>query len=561
MTFKSQTQAAAPRPGRNLGADSARPSAGMPRYLQRGGTSPPAHAGALPLSSPGDACEREADSVAAQLTDPRTTSTSLVVGGSPSAMPEAGGAGVLAPPVGASGGAALPQPLAARYGAQLGHDVSGVRVHAGSAASAAAGAVGASAYTVGHDIVFGSGAYAPGTPRGDRLMAHELAHVVQQSKSGRPALMRQPQPDAAVPAQQPAAPVAAPVVTGLEAQPEATRRTLKVDTDEAHGAGADPKSYFGLKGDIVTADNVDIDYELVTPGIDALTDDKVKSGLYKGLRGYALGIFDLIPDDKGKATTTRLNLVHHVNLDLTTWGGPSTAFRYTAIGGTTAGKIKVKVIVEQLAATFEPMAASEAGVEAAKATPNTLTKAALMPDATWKRVLRALDRVPAATLARIHDIEFDNSPDAKGGGGEAAEYLSVYKDGKWTRRIVIYASLRSGSDDQFAFTLIHELGHAIDFAPTQGAKGKEKDKEAHNDKAFKDAMLKDGGRAKAITTYGGTSDKEYYAECFAMFTQRPTTLEALRPAVYAYFVAFEASAAADAAAKAGAAATPAAPTP
>ena len=60
------------------------------------------------------------------------------------------------------------------------HDFSRVRVHTGGSATQSADAVGASAYTVGNDIVFADGQYAPGTPGGARLLAHELTHVVQQ---------------------------------------------------------------------------------------------------------------------------------------------------------------------------------------------------------------------------------------------------------------------------------------------------------------------------------------------------------------------------------------------
>jgi hypothetical protein len=64
--------------------------------------------------------------------------------------------------------------------ARFGHDFSEVRVHTGAHAADSARAVGASAYTVGRDIVFGAQRYAPGTHSGDELLAHELAHVIQQ---------------------------------------------------------------------------------------------------------------------------------------------------------------------------------------------------------------------------------------------------------------------------------------------------------------------------------------------------------------------------------------------
>jgi hypothetical protein len=63
----------------------------------------------------------------------------------------------------------------------FGHDFSQVRVHTGDAASRSARAVNASAFTVGSDVVFGAGRYAPGTRDGSRLIAHELTHVVQNS--------------------------------------------------------------------------------------------------------------------------------------------------------------------------------------------------------------------------------------------------------------------------------------------------------------------------------------------------------------------------------------------
>ncbi|HEX4953042.1 MAG TPA: DUF4157 domain-containing protein [Thermoanaerobaculia bacterium] len=59
-------------------------------------------------------------------------------------------------------------------------DFSRVRVHAGADAAREADQLGARAFTVGSNVYFGAGQYAPGTPAGDRLLGHELAHVVQQ---------------------------------------------------------------------------------------------------------------------------------------------------------------------------------------------------------------------------------------------------------------------------------------------------------------------------------------------------------------------------------------------
>jgi hypothetical protein len=63
---------------------------------------------------------------------------------------------------------------------RFGRDFGAVRIHTGPSAAASARDAGARAYTVGQDIVFGEGQYAPDTTTGQRLLAHELAHTVQQ---------------------------------------------------------------------------------------------------------------------------------------------------------------------------------------------------------------------------------------------------------------------------------------------------------------------------------------------------------------------------------------------
>lgn len=64
---------------------------------------------------------------------------------------------------------------------RFGRDFSHVRVHADDHAAASAEAINARAYTVGNDIVFGRGEYRPSDTAGQRLLAHELAHTVQQA--------------------------------------------------------------------------------------------------------------------------------------------------------------------------------------------------------------------------------------------------------------------------------------------------------------------------------------------------------------------------------------------
>ncbi|MDB5791310.1 MAG: hypothetical protein JWQ80_1334, partial [Massilia sp.] len=94
--------------------------------------------------------------------------------------------GVLAQP-GRPLDAAVRQDMAQRFG----HDFSRVRVHTGPTAAQSARDVSADAYTVGQQIVFAAGRYAPHCLAGQHLLAHELAHTLQQSGSSAPGQAQQ----------------------------------------------------------------------------------------------------------------------------------------------------------------------------------------------------------------------------------------------------------------------------------------------------------------------------------------------------------------------------------
>ena len=68
------------------------------------------------------------------------------------------------------------------FESRFGHDFGRVRIHYDASASASASAVNANAYTVGNHIAFAGGRYAPSTGAGRSLLAHELAHTVQQAE-------------------------------------------------------------------------------------------------------------------------------------------------------------------------------------------------------------------------------------------------------------------------------------------------------------------------------------------------------------------------------------------
>lgn len=89
-------------------------------------------------------------------------------------------AGALVSAASADAGAPLPTEARGRFESSLGVDLSAVRVHTDSTSARAAEAVQAKAYTVGQDIHFGAGHADLGAPGGRELLAHEVAHTVQQ---------------------------------------------------------------------------------------------------------------------------------------------------------------------------------------------------------------------------------------------------------------------------------------------------------------------------------------------------------------------------------------------
>ncbi|HEY6724388.1 MAG TPA: DUF4157 domain-containing protein, partial [Polyangiaceae bacterium] len=110
----------------------------------------------------------------ARLTRPTQVAFKGKPGGARAANDAAGVQAQLGP------GAALDTGVQTRLGGAMGEGFSGVRVHTDATAAALASQHNARAFTVGEHVAFGSGEYQPGSPAGDALIAHELAHVIQQ---------------------------------------------------------------------------------------------------------------------------------------------------------------------------------------------------------------------------------------------------------------------------------------------------------------------------------------------------------------------------------------------
>ncbi len=154
----------------------------------------------LSIGEPGDKYEQEADRVADQVMampgppfaaapDRRTSTVQrqaekeeepLQAKLAPGQRPLT--TGEITAPIEALRGGGKPLPASARafFEPRFGYDLSKVRIYTDSHAQKTAQRTQARAFTVGQNVVFNAGQYAPGTREGRRLLAHELAHVIQQ---------------------------------------------------------------------------------------------------------------------------------------------------------------------------------------------------------------------------------------------------------------------------------------------------------------------------------------------------------------------------------------------
>lgn len=156
----------------------------------------------LTVNTPGDVYEQEADRVAEQVTQMESPATGeapvtgraddeLQAKSNPNDPPTETGVdpGVYGQQ---GGGQALDSVTRSYMEPRFGHDFSQVRIHADTRAATLARSINALAFTVGNSITFGAGQYQPGSASGQKLLAHELAHVVQQQHA--PQIQRQEKP-------------------------------------------------------------------------------------------------------------------------------------------------------------------------------------------------------------------------------------------------------------------------------------------------------------------------------------------------------------------------------
>ena len=180
----------------------------LQRKCASGGKKSPFQSRLLIMSKLGDAFEVEADRAAERVMSGDQADASLQIPSPVSSVsrdmkspgdesgpmqrhsPRAGGVKSAVPETLGSPGQPLDRATRDRMEPHFGHDFSRVRIHADERAATTANAVNARAFTVGNHIGFAAGQFAPASASGRELLAHELAHVIQQQSLNSAALQR-----------------------------------------------------------------------------------------------------------------------------------------------------------------------------------------------------------------------------------------------------------------------------------------------------------------------------------------------------------------------------------
>jgi hypothetical protein len=176
-----------------------------------------------------------------------------------------------------SGGEPLSAPVRQHMESGYGHSFEGVRIYRDSSAASLADSIGARAFTLGSNVFFGAGQYQPHTPDGRRLIAHEVAHVVQNSdgRTAQPTLWR----------------------NGTPPQGQTTTGTPPGQTGQAPPAGqtappAGPPRFTGAAGKAITKEAAD--GKVGTYELPALKVPTVEGGV-KGASNHPNAILQGVP--------------------------------------------------------------------------------------------------------------------------------------------------------------------------------------------------------------------------------------------------------------------------
>jgi Domain of unknown function (DUF4157) len=513
-------------------------------------TTLPAVPAAIPVHPANDQLEAEANAVAGSLTG-RAPARAL-----PPAAP-AGPPSTSVPPAPpivhaalASPGQPLDHETRASLEPHLGRDLAAVRVHTGPLAEQSARALEAQAFTIGQDVFFDSGRYEPRTRRGHWLLAHEIAHTVQQRSPGTTRVQRQP--------------------NNLGSYPEAERRSI-------------------VQSNIPTP-MLDAAFLLSVFGTAAQNGGATTSYTFGGTTVFGTGIDPAIQRGltstgaylAGQTNVLPLGSTVTVHLDLTPFKGPNGSFRFSHFTHTeTAKPAAPLLLVESTGPAPATIAAATVPTGSFTVRTQSFNVGGGWNDQQFGRLMAVLAKLPDSVLQEASGITF--SLRGQGTPDEAGKYEAA------TDEIVIHqnafpvSSTTYGGGDYAMYAITHEVGHLLDLRRLerawrtfdkggQTAAGKtqllkerslsgsrykdpgsapnatfdqvdDRTTVAGND--FRAAAQKDGikpGKTGSdpltggITAYSNTDWQELFAESFALYVNDPNLFRVLRPNLYQYFV-------------------------
>ena len=402
-------------------------------------------------------------------------------------------------------GRALEPAARSRLEAQLGGDLSTVRLHEGADAASATRSLGAEGLAHGEDVALVE-PFDATSPRSRRLVAHEVAHVVQQ-RAGGAAAVQLDTGGKVTP------------VTRLDALPEADRQRIRVVTDEL--TLADINDLF---------DTVETTTSAFPSGVTATFDASVDAALQHGLKNVA-GELSQGMDAKPLAENST------VTLELDVPGKGKGLYRFTYHAPPARGKGKPparRILIEALGKATAPAgtktpAAPDKVTEKIKnhSFKHSYTGAAL--DA----LRAALDQIPDAQLSIVDGLQFARDiadPDPKVLGHYASKTHTVTMfDNAFASGTTRFKSAGTTASDVATRAIVHEIGHAIDRTALRTA-GVAYDKAAtavnslsakYPNPAESNGAPRPGGRSREG---GGGVDRQVRGRCGGRVSRRAIAL-------------------------------------
>jgi Mlc titration factor MtfA (ptsG expression regulator) len=460
---------------------------------------------------------------------------------------------------GSSGSVSLPDGLASRLSQAAGQDVSAVRVHTGKGSASAAAALSARAYTLGQDIHFGAGEYTPGTPAGDQLIAHEVAHTLQQGSgaSGVQTKLAVSQPGDAL---------------EHEADAFATAfgagQTLAV---QGQGAGTVQRRARGTAEQQLQVVNATTEKRSDTASLslskldDAFKDQKPATSQQGPDDKDVPVVVENVADVKlrpvvaeAAAQLADADKTVTVALDLTKFGGDVSSYRISFITANNAPKI-----VGHRIGTMQSMTTDDVDAAKKKFDAHKFTTTGTWSDADLGVLYEAIGLCPESMLSVVDGLGFSRQAtlpaSAPGGKAPGGRYQPTTHVVEMADLAMEAKAVVAGTHSENARQILHEISHAVDMAPLRKAAkfvdgastadpGDAKsvsgtqwnsslDELEGSTGAFQTALAQDtaAGSPKAITTYGAKSSLENFAECFSTYLTDPGLLEQVRPKVYKFF--------------------------